>query len=121
MTKRILNAMDNEYFKIFGHPTCRLIGKREPIDFDYEKVFQKAKDNKIFLEINSQPNRLDLNGLMIKSAKEYGNKFVINTDSHSIDQLNSIYLGIGQARRGWLEKNEVINTYPLKKFEKEIK
>lgn len=118
MTERILKVMDNEYLTILGHPTGRLIGKREPYDFDVDKVFSKAKERNIVLEINSFPERLDLKDNLIKLAREYKVKFVINTDSHSIEHLHFIKLGIGQARRGWLEANDIINTYDIKKLKK---
>jgi DNA polymerase (family 10) len=83
-----------------------------------DKVFQAAKDSNVALEINSQPNRLDLRDVHIRKALEYGCKFIINTDSHSVDQLENINLGIGMARRGWLESKHVVNTLPLKSFER---
>ena len=120
MTKRILKVMDNEYLTIFGHPTARLIGKRDPVDFDFDNIFEKSKKNGILLEINSNPERLDLKDIHIKMAKDYGNKFVIDTDSHSIENMHFMELGIGQARRGWLESKDVVNTYSLIEFKKSL-
>jgi DNA polymerase (family X) len=118
MTKRILNAMDNEYLTFLAHPTGRLITRREPYEFDIDSVFEKAKNNNIWIEINAHPDRLDLRDSLIRSAKEFGVKFVINTDAHSIADLHFMELGIGQSRRGWLESKDVVNTRTLKEFEK---
>ncbi len=115
-TKRLLKAMDNEYLTILGHPTGRLIGKRDAYEFDAEKIFEKARERNIIMEINSFPERLDLKDSLIKYAREFKVKFAINTDSHSTEHLHFIKLGVGQARRGWLESNDVINTYDLKKL-----
>ncbi len=120
MTQRILKALNNKYVHTLGHPTGRLVNAREPYDLDLAKIFQKAKEQKIALEINASPQRLDLKDSHIKTAKEIGTKFVINTDSHNENHLKFMEFGIAQARRGWLEAKNVINTLPLKKFEKEI-
>jgi DNA polymerase (family 10) len=87
-----------------------LINSREPIKLDLDKVFQAAKDNNVVMEVNSQPERLDLNDENIIKAREYGLKFSINTDSHRTQHLMFMRYGVGTARRGWLEKNDVINT-----------
>ncbi len=118
MTNRLLKALDNEFVNILAHPTGRQIGKRKGYDADWEKVFEKAKENNVALEINASPERLDLNDDLIFKAREIGNKFAINTDAHSAHSLDNIKFGIGQARRGWLEKNKVINTFSLKKLKK---
>jgi len=120
MTKRICIALENPNVTILGHPTGRLISQREPYAVDLEKVYEAAKANGKLLEINAFPNRLDLNDVNIKAAKEFGLKFSIATDSHSPDHLRMMEFGIAQARRGWLEACDVINTLPLKKFEKFI-
>jgi DNA polymerase (family 10) len=112
-TKRVLKAMDNPYFTIFSHPTGRIIQQREPIKLDLEKVFKKARKNNIVLEINSQPSRLDLKDNHIKRAKELGVKLVISTDAHSPQNLTYLKYGVNQARRGWLEPKDVINTLTL--------
>lgn len=121
MTKRILKALDNEHVKILAHPTGRLINQREPYDLDLDRVFEKAAEKNVWLEINASPERLDLKEFHIKRAKEFGCKFVISTDSHSTDQLHFMELGIAQARRGWTTKDDVANTLPWNKFEKLIK
>lgn len=120
-TERILRAMDNPYFNILAHPTGRLINEREPYDIDLEKIMRKAKDNNCILEINAQPSRLDLNDIHSRAAKEMGVKLVISTDSHSISQYDFMRYGIGQARRGWIEKKNVINTRNIDELRKSIK
>ena len=109
-TERILRAMDNPYFNILAHPTGRLINEREPYDIDLVKIMKKAKENNCILEINAQPSRLDLDDLNSRKAKEMGVKLAISTDAHSTTQFDFMRYGIGQARRGWIEKNNVINT-----------
>ena len=120
-TERILRAMDNPYLNIIAHPTGRLINEREPYDIDLEKIMQKAKENNCILEINSQPSRLDLNDLNSRKAKGIGVKLVISTDAHSTTQYDFMRFGIGQARRGWIEKNNVINTRNINQLKKIIK
>lgn len=121
MTKRILNALDNEFIKILAHPTGRLINQREEYEFDFDLVFEKAFKNNVALEINSFPDRLDLKDVYIRAAREFGVKFAINTDSHAILHLRHIRFGIGQARRGWLSKKDVLNTLALKEFQKALR
>lgn len=120
-TERILRAMDNPYFNIFAHPTGRLINEREPYDVDMERIMQKAKENNCILEINANPTRLDLNDVYSKMAKEKGIKLAISTDSHSTSSYNNMHYGIGQARRGWIEANDVINTRNVNELKKLIK
>ncbi len=120
MTRRVLLSLDNPSMNILGHPTGRIVNAREPFDIDLEKVFEKAKERGVAMEINSN-QRLDLNDWNIRKAKEFHVKFCINTDSHSTDQLNLAEIGISQARRGWLEEKDVINTLPWGKFEKLLK
>lgn len=120
-TERILKAMDNPYLNILAHPTGRLINEREPIDIDLEKIMRKAKENNCILEINAQPSRLDLNDIHSRAAKEMGVKLVISTDSHSTAQYDYMRFGIGQARRGWIEKKNVINTRDIEQLRKLIK
>lgn len=120
-TERILKAMDNPYFNILAHPTCRLINERESCNIDMERIMKKAKENNCILEINAQPSRLDLNDIFCKTAKEIGVKFAISTDSHNTNSYNYMRYGIGQARRGWVEANDVINTKNLNGLKKLIK
>jgi DNA polymerase (family 10) len=120
MTERILTAMDNKYVKILGHPTGRLINARPPYEVALEKVFEKAADRKIFLEINAFPERLDLSDQNVRRAIEMGVKLTIGTDAHSKEQLRYIELGVATARRGWAEKKDILNTYPLKEIERQL-
>lgn len=118
MTKRIIKALENKYVNIFSHPTGRLINEREPYEVDIEKLFETARENNVFLEINSFPSRLDLKDINIKLALEHEVKFAINSDSHSTEHLKYIELGIAQARRGWLESKDILNTLSKQKVEK---
>jgi len=118
MTERILKAFENPYLNIFAHPSGRLIGRREPYDFDFEKVALAAKERGIALECNSYPDRLDLKDVHVRKTVELGCKISIDTDSHSVEHLRFIEFGVAQARRGWAEVKDVINAWPLKKLEK---
>jgi DNA polymerase (family 10) len=118
--KRIIKAMENEYVKFLAHPSCRLIGRREPLQIDIEKISDTARETNTILEINSFPDRLDLNDYHTKIAKDRGAGFVISTDAHNLNHLDFIMYGIATARRGWLEKKDIINTYTLDKFNKFI-
>jgi len=120
LTKRIIRAIDNKYVTFIAHPTCRLIRTREPFELDMESIYEKAKENNTYLEINSFPDRLDLNDMNSKTAKERGVKFVIGTDAHTLNQLSFIKYGIATARRGWLSKKDILNTNSLKELEKII-
>lgn len=120
-TERILRAMDNPYFNIFAHPTGRLINERDPYDVDIEQIMDKAKENGCILELNSHPSRLDLNDIHCKMAKDKGIKIAISTDSHSISGFENISYGIDQARRGWLEADNVINTKNVNELKKLLK
>ncbi len=110
MTERLLRAMANPYVSIIFHPTGRLIARREAYSLNYDRIFKAAKENKILLEINAHPQRLDLKDTDIRAAIENGVKLVINTDAHSVMGLNVIEFGIGAARRGWAEKKDILNT-----------
>ncbi len=120
MTKRIIRAMENPYVKAIGHPAGRIIQKRQGYELDWEMVFKAAKATGTYLEINAFPDRLDINDLIIQKAIKFGLKLVINTDSHHLNHLKFMKYGICQARRGWAEKKDIINTLPLKEFEKII-
>ena len=112
-TERILRAMDNPYFHILAHPTGRLRGTRSPSVMDFERVVQGAKERGCFLELNAQPDRMDLNDAQCRYAKEIGVKVAISTDAHSENDFRNMAFGLSQARRGWLEKNDVLNTLSL--------
>jgi len=110
MTERIIKALENPNVDIFGHPTGRLLGQRDEYKMDFDKILEVAKKTGTILEINSSPFRLDLNGFNIRRAKSKGIKMIINTDSHKKEQLDLMEYGIGQARRGWAEKADIVNT-----------
>lgn len=120
-TRRILRAFENPYVNILAHPTGRMIGIREPIELDMEQILAKAKEYNIHLEINAQPERLDLTDIHAKMAKEMGVKMAINSDAHNIFSLRYMEYGINQARRGWCEKDDIINTRSLNQLKKVLK
>ncbi|MFZ3040276.1 MAG: DNA polymerase/3'-5' exonuclease PolX [Thiobacillus sp.] len=112
-TQRILRAMDHPHFTLLAHPSGRLIGRREPYDVDMPRIIRHAKDRGCFLELNAHPERLDLLDSHCQMAKEEGVLVSINSDAHSTFDFSNLKYGVGQARRGWLEKNDVLNTRPL--------
>jgi DNA polymerase (family 10) len=116
MTQRIIKAMQNPNVDIISHPTGRLIGKRDEYQMDFDKILENAKKTGTILEINSSPYRLDLNGFNIRRAKSQGIKMLINTDSHQKDQLDLMEYGVWQARRGWTEPDDIINTKSAEKL-----
>ncbi|VVB53890.1 phosphatase YcdX [uncultured archaeon] len=116
MTERIIKAMENPHVDIISHPTGRLIMKREEYQIDVKKILEAARETKTALEINSYPERLDMKDVYIKRAREEGVKMVINTDSHNPSQLHYIEYGISQTRRGWAEKEDIINCWPVEKL-----
>jgi DNA polymerase (family 10) len=120
-TERILKAMDNPLVNILAHPTGRLIDEREPYDVDMAKVIRKAQTARCHLELNAHPERLDLLDTYCQMAKAEGVLVCVNSDSHSVHQFENLRFGIGQARRGWLEKQEVLNTRPLKQVKALLK
>ncbi len=120
-TERIIRAMDNPYFTILGHATGRLLNYREPYPINVERILHAAKERHCFIELNAQPARLDMNDHYCRMAKLLGVKIAISSDAHSSRELNFMQLGIYQARRGWLEAKDVINTRSLKDFKKLIK
>ncbi len=109
-TERIIRAMDNPAFSILAHPTCRLIGERDPMRVNMDRLMDAALERGCFLEVNGQPERLDLNDIYCRTAKERGLKLALSTDAHTTEQLGYMAFAINQARRGWLEKSDVINT-----------
>ena len=112
-TERIIRAMDNPHFNILAHPTARLINERAPCELDMEKIISAARERGCHLEVNAQPMRLDLTDSHCRLAKQAGLKVAISTDAHSSAQLDYMRFGIGQARRGWLESADVLNTREL--------
>jgi DNA polymerase (family 10) len=109
-TERILRAMDNPVFNILAHPSGRLINARSPYEVDLERLIEAAAERGCFMELNAHPDRLDLNDVSSKTAKDLGVKIAVSTDAHSVDSLDHMRLGIHQARRGWLEAGDVLNT-----------
>ncbi|MFD2681526.1 DNA polymerase/3'-5' exonuclease PolX [Bacillus seohaeanensis] len=111
---RLKTALENAHVDIIAHPTGRLIGRREGYEVDMDLLIQLAKETNTALELNANPNRLDLSAENIRKAQEQGVKIVINTDAHSIDHLSFMEIGVGTAIKGWLEKDTVLNTYETK-------
>jgi DNA polymerase (family X) len=116
MTERMLAAIENPYCQIIGHPTGRLLLKRDPLDYDMEKVLDACAKHGVAMECNSYPDRLDLKDVYLRMCKEKGVKVVISTDSHTAGNLAFIRYGVTMARRGWLEKKDVINALPWEEF-----
>jgi DNA polymerase (family 10) len=116
MTRRIITACENPHVNVIGHPTARMIGHRDRIDYDLDAVFEAAARTGTALEINSYPDRLDLNDEHILWARRHGVKFAVDTDSHSTVHLQFLRYGIGMARRGWLTTEDVINTWSLERL-----
>jgi len=116
MTERVCQALENKHVHILGHPTGRLILKRHEFEIDLEAVFETAAKHNVVMELNAHPKRLDLNAGNLRAAKRAGLKIAINTDAHTISEIDNMQFGIYEARRGWVTKADVINTYPLKKM-----
>lgn len=120
-TERIIRAMDNPYFNILAHPTGRLINEREPYPLDMERIIRAAKERGCVMEINAYPDRLDLNDIHARMAKESGVRISVSTDAHASAHLDYMRFGIAQARRGWLEAGDIINTLPLEDLRRILK
>jgi DNA polymerase (family X) len=118
ITGRVLGALENPEVDILAHPTCRVIGSREPVDIDMEAVFRAALKHDKALEINAMPNRLDLKDVHIQRAREMGIKLAIGTDSHRVEHLANMRFGIGMARRGWCRAGDIMNTWSLDGIER---
>lgn len=121
MTERLLRALENPCVRILGHPTGRLLLRREPYEFDLDAVLRQAAKAGIAVEHNAHPERLDLNDVHLRLAKSLGVKIVINTDAHHISNLDYMRYGVLQLRRAWLTKHDVLNTLPAEKFLQELK
>jgi DNA polymerase (family 10) len=121
MTHRILRAISNKNVSLLGHPTGRLLLRRDAYEFDMDAVLKTAAAHKVAMELNAYPDRLDLNERHLRMAKERGVKIVINTDSHHTSHMEKIKYGVLQARRAWLTKDDVLNTLPPEKFAKAMK
>lgn len=120
MTDRILKGLSNPKAKILAHPTGRLLNSRTGYEVDWDRLFDFCKKNNKILEINSWPERLDLPDTLVKQAEEQEIKFVINTDSHDVSQMDNMFYGVSVARRGWCNKKSVINTYPYQQIFKAL-
>ncbi len=116
----ILRAIENRRVSILGHPTGRLLLSREAYDFDVERVFAAAAEAGVVLEINAHPERLDLSDVHCRQAKELGARFAISTDAHSTNDFANLGYGVAQARRGWLEASDVVNTLSVAKLKKAL-
>lgn len=121
ITKRIVSALMNPYVSIIAHPTGRLIGERDPYEADMDYILKTAKETGTALEINAYPLRLDLNDVYVKMAKELGIKLAISTDTHLISQFDYMSYGVSIARRGWLEKGDILNTLDYNRLFKTLK
>ena len=121
VTQRLLRAMENPYVDIIGHPTGRILGRRDPMDLDMDAILRKAGETGTIMEINAYPDRLDLNDTHIRMAKRYGVRFSIGTDAHATEQMNYMPYGVATARRGWLERRDVLNAQPLETVRKWLK
>jgi DNA polymerase (family 10) len=120
-TDRVVRAMRNPHVSIIGHPTGRLIGEREPYEIDMDRITTAAREFGCCLEINAEPDRLDLNDVHAHMAKSKGVKLAVSTDAHSVNAFQYVRFGIDQARRAWLTADDVINTRPLASLRKLLK
>ncbi len=118
MTNRLLKALENPNVDIISHPTNRLINERDSSEMDWETIFKYCAKNHKILEINGTPNRLDLRDDLVKQAKEYGVKFVIDTDAHQVEGMDNMLFGVAVARRGWVIRTDVVNAWEWDKFAK---
>jgi DNA polymerase (family 10) len=116
MTERILAAIENPYVQIIAHPTGRLLLRREAFEYEMEKILDAAKKHGVAMECNAYPDRLDLKDIHLRMCKERGVKVVISTDAHSSTHFKMMKYGVITARRGWLEKKDVINTLGTAEF-----
>jgi DNA polymerase (family 10) len=113
--------MDHPHFSILAHPTGRLINERDPYDIDMAQIIRKARGRGCFLELNAYPKRLDLTDIYCQIAKDEGVLVTISSDAHSPDDFDNLRFGIGQARRGWLEAGDVLNTRSVAQLRKLLK
>jgi DNA polymerase (family 10) len=121
MTQRILRAIESPHVDVLAHPTCRLLGQREPVAVDLEEVFQAAAQTNTAMEINSMPDRLDLKDTHVFRARELGVKLLIETDAHSMKHLDYMRFGVGVARRAWCEVKHILNTVPWEQLLSSLK
>ena len=121
MTDRLLKAISNPNTSLLGHPTGRLLLRRDGYQFDLDAILKAAAERKVAMELNSYPDRLDLSDVHLRLAKQHGVKIVINTDSHHTSHMEKIRYGVTQARRAWLSKDDVLNTLPVDRFASAMK
>ena len=121
MTDRLLKAIANPNTSLIGHPTGRLLLRRDAYQFDLDAVLKAAAEHKVAMELNAYPDRLDLSDVHLRLAKQHGVKIVINTDSHHTSHMEKLRYGISQARRAWLTKDDVLNTAPVETFARAMK
>jgi DNA polymerase (family 10) len=117
MTKRIVRAMEHPAMTFWGHPTGRLLLGRAGYQVDYDAVFEAAKKHGVVIELNANPHRLDLDWRVCKDAKAKGIRLSINPDAHDVEGLSDVRFGVGIARKGWLEKKDILNTMPVSEME----
>jgi DNA polymerase (family 10) len=116
MTARVLRALAHPRLHIWGHPLARLLRQREPVSLDLDRVLEGAVSAGVALEINCQPDRLDLPDHLLRPARDKGVRFVISTDSHAVHHFDTLAYGVSQARRGWLAPSDVLNTREPEEF-----
>ena len=116
MTRRVLTAMDDPHLAILGHPTGRLLLSREPYSLDFEAIFRKAAEHGIAIEVNADPHRLDLDWRLVRRARELGVVFAVGPDAHSLVGMANMEIGLGVARKGWLQAADVLNTLSADEF-----
>jgi DNA polymerase (family 10) len=121
MTDRLLRALECPHLKVLGHPTGRLLMQRDPFKFDFDRIVVEAVKRNVRFEINASPERLDLNGSLVRAAKSRGAKFTISTDAHHPKHLHNIGYGVLTARRGWLGPDDILNTLPVDNFQQAIR
>ena len=116
MTARVVRAFENPHLDVWGHPLARLLGKRDPVSVDLDRAIESAARQGVALEINCQPDRLDLPDALVHSARQRGVRFVVSTDSHAVHEFDNLRYGVDQARRGWLRAEDVLNTRDTEDF-----
>jgi DNA polymerase (family 10) len=121
MTERLIKAIENPNVSLIGHPTGRILLRRDSYGFDVHAVLTAAAKYKVAMELNAYPDRLDLSDNNVRQAKQHGVKIVINTDSHHTSHMEKIRYGVIQARRAWLTKEDVLNTLPSDNFAEAMK
>lgn len=118
ITNRLIKALENQYVSIISHPTNRIINERDSSEADWEVIFRVASKEEKILEINGYPNRLDLRDDLVRQAKQFGVKFVIDTDAHGLEQMDNMPYGVAVTRRGWVTKEDIVNSWEWTKFAK---